>query len=90
MIKKSIIINKKNQFITIIYKPSEFDETCEKSVNNQLDLLYEALANCFVDYKIQNGANELSTKINFFQKELHYKIKFIENSREANKAVKFH
>ena len=90
MKKESIVINKENEFITIIYKPPEFAETCEKNVNNKIDLLCEALANCFVDYKIQNGANELSTKINLFQKELHYKIKFIENSREANKAVRFH
>lgn len=90
MNKRSIIINKENQFITIIYKPSEFDNTCEKSVNNKIDLLYEALANCLVDYKILNGSDELSTKINLFQKELQHKIKIIEKNREDNKPVKFH
>lgn len=90
MNKESIIINKENEFITIVYKSSEFAETCEKSVNNKLDLLYKVLANCFVDYKILNGSNELSTKINLFQKELQHEIEIIENGREANKAVRFH
>lgn len=91
MNKRSITINSEDNYITIVYKPSEFvNETCEKSVNNQLNLLYEALANCLLDYKILNGSNELSTKISLFQKELQHKIKIIEKNREDNKTVKFH